>query len=131
MHKRIYVVSVEDKEHLVKAASVSAAIRAVAHPMFKAAVATQDDLDGAAEIGRRGAELLLHLLDSLSEAALLFSQILEHVGAICRAVAEPLVGTRTANRRMMRPQEPTDAQHRSDATGDRRRRPANHPHRGV
>lgn len=44
MHKRIYVVSVEDKEHLVKAASVSAAIRAVAHPMFKAAVATQDDL---------------------------------------------------------------------------------------
>lgn len=43
--KRIYVVTVNGEEqYLVKAASVASAIRAIAHPMFKAEVATQDDL---------------------------------------------------------------------------------------
>lgn len=42
--KRIYLVIVGDEEHLVRAASASAAIRAIAHPMFTATVATQDAL---------------------------------------------------------------------------------------
>lgn len=45
MSKRIYVVVVNGtKEHLVRAQSASQAIRYVAHPMFKVAVANQDDL---------------------------------------------------------------------------------------
>lgn len=44
MLKRIYVVSCEEEKTLVRAASVSAAIRYVADPMFTAKVASQDDL---------------------------------------------------------------------------------------
>lgn len=44
--KRIYVVicSEREEEILVKAASASQAIRTVVHPLYKAEVATQDDL---------------------------------------------------------------------------------------
>lgn len=42
--KRIYVVKADGIEYLVKSASASAAIRSIAHPMFVANVATQDDL---------------------------------------------------------------------------------------
>ena len=45
--KRIYVVVVEDgKEtrYLVRAATAAQAIRQVAHPMFSASVASQDEL---------------------------------------------------------------------------------------
>lgn len=42
--KRIYVVTVNSQEYLVKAVSASQAIRAIASPMFSAEVATQDQL---------------------------------------------------------------------------------------
>ena len=55
MSNRIYVVTVEDgkngSRHLVRAATAAQAIRQVAHPMFSAKVASQDELIELTEAG--------------------------------------------------------------------------------